>query len=370
VTVEAVDIVGLTRALVDIDSTTGREGEAGRWLADYLRGRGWSVLEQRVDASRFNVIANVASHVPQGASDVARSRPDVAQALEDVAQGSGDVAQGFSPAIVFSTHFDCVPSFFPSRVEGDRLFGRGSCDAKGILAAQVAAAEQLRRDGESRIGLVFVVGEERGSDGARVANEAAHGHSCRFLINGEPTDNRLGLATRGILRINLRASGRAAHSSFPELGESAIDKLIDALIELRSIALPGDLVLGQTHYTVGLISGGVAPNVVSPSADAEVMFRTTSDAAAVRRAVAPLERRVAIDHVLEVPPVHLRTVPGFETAVFPYTTDIPFLTNWGEPLLFGPGSIHEAHTANESVSIAELTAAAGHYVALARLLLE
>jgi acetylornithine deacetylase len=159
------------------------------------------------------------------------------------------------------------------------------------------------------------------------------------------------------------------HSSFPELGESAIDKLIDALIALRSIPLPADPVLGQTHYTVGLISGGVAPNVVSPSAEAEVMFRTTSNAAEVRKAVMPLDGRVVIEHVLEVPPVRLKTVPGFETAVFPYTTDIPFLPAWGEPLLFGPGSIHVAHTADEWVSIAELTAAAGHYVTLAKALL-
>jgi acetylornithine deacetylase len=343
-TMEPVDIVGLARSLVDIDSTTGREGECGRWLGDYLRRRGWSVEEQRVDGSRCNVIA-----MPE-------ARP---------APGTPHPA----PRVVFSTHFDCVPSFFPSRVDGDRIFGRGSCDAKGILAAQVAAAEQLRRDGETRIGLLFVVGEERGSDGARVANAAASGTGPRFLINGEPTDNRLGLATRGILRLRLCASGRAAHSSFPELGESAIDKLIDALIELRSIALPVDSILGQTHYSIGLINGGVAPNVVSPSADAEIMFRTTSDATEVRRAVAPLERRVAIEHVLEVPPVRLKTVPGFETAVFPYTTDIPFLSAWGEPLLFGPGSIHAAHTADESVSIAELKAAAGHYVTLAKALL-
>jgi len=333
VTAEAVDIVALTRALVDIDSTTGREGAAGRWLADYLRGRGWPVVEQRVDDTRFNVIAN-----------------------------------GGGAGVTFSTHFDCVPSFFPSRVEGDRLYGRGACDAKGILAAQVAAAEQLRRDGDSRISLVFVVGEERGSDGARLANQLA-AEGPRYLVNGEPTDNRLGLATRGILRLKLRASGRAAHSSFPELGESAIDKLLDALIELRAIALPEDPQLGRTHYTVGLISGGVAPNVVSPSAEAEVMFRTVSDASEVRRAVAPLERRVAIEHVLEVPPVRLKTVPGFDAAVFPYTTDIPFLPRWGEPLLFGPGSIHVAHTADEFVSIAELTAAAGHYATLARALL-
>jgi acetylornithine deacetylase len=345
---DPVDLVALTRALVDIDSTTGRERDAGRWLADYLRRIGLVVTEQPVDAARFNVIAT-----PVSRADHAQSRAEQAPPLQCV--------------VVFSTHIDCVPPFFPSRVDGDRLYGRGSCDAKGILAAQVAAADRLRRGGETRVGLLFVVGEERGSDGARKANEAANG--SRFLIDGEPTDNRLGLATRGILRVRLRASGRAAHSSFPELGESAIDKLIDALVELRSIDLPDDRVLGRTHYTIGLIDGGIAPNVVSPSAEAEVMFRTVSDADTVRRAIAPLERRVAIEHILDVPPVRLTTVRGFEAAVFPYTTDIPFLSKWGEPLLFGPGSIHAAHTADEFVSIAELHAAADHYVTIARELL-
>jgi acetylornithine deacetylase len=331
---DPVDIVALTRALVDIDSTTGREGPAGRWLADYLRAHGWSVTEQRVDAARFNVIATAAA-----------------------------------PVVVFSTHFDCVPPFFPSRLDDDRLYGRGACDAKGILAAQVAAADRLRHSGEPRVGLVFVVGEERGSDGARVANESPAAATCRFLIDGEPTDNRLGLATRGILRLKLRAAGRAAHSSFPQLGESAIDKLIDTLVALRSTPLPEDAVLGRTHYSVGLISGGVAPNVVSPAAEAELMFRTVSDAQAVRDAVAPIERAVEVEPVLEVPPVRLKTVSGFDAAVFPYTTDIPFLSAWGEPLLFGPGSIHVAHTADEHVSLAELNASVDHYVTLARALL-
>ena len=343
-----VDIVAVTRALVDIDSTTGREGEAGRWIADYLRGRGWRVTEQPVDTTRFNVFAT----------------SDVLQACRPA--GNAGLKACTTP-VVFSTHIDCVPPFFPSRLEGDRLCGRGACDAKGILAAQVAAADRLRRDGEAAVGLLFVVGEERGSDGARVANDAGDG--CRYLINGEPTDNRLGLATRGMLRLKLRAAGRAAHSSFPELGESAIDKLIDALVELRSIELPADEALGRTHYTIGLISGGIAPNVVSPSAEAEVMFRTVGDGSALRQALKPLEQRVAIEHVLEVPPVRLTTVPGYDAAVFPYTTDIPFLARWGEPLLFGPGSIHVAHTADEFVSIAELHAAAGHYVTIARALL-
>ena len=175
-----------------------------------------------------------------------------------------------------------MPPFFPSREERGLIFGRGSCDAKGILAAQVAAAERVRATGESRFALLFVVGEERGSDGARVANEQAPA-GVRFLINGEPTDNRLGSATRGIFRVRLRASGRAAHSSFPELGESAIDKLLDALMVIRGLQLPDDPLLGRTHYTVGLIDGGVAPNVVSPHASAELLFRTVGDGAADSR---------------------------------------------------------------------------------------
>jgi acetylornithine deacetylase len=329
-----VDPVAFARGLIDIDSTTGREGEAGRWLAGELRALRFVVTEQPVDGDRCNVIA---------------------------------VPSADAPSVVLSTHFDCVPPFFQSRIDGDRLYGRGSCDAKGILAAQVAAVDRLRQEDEMRVGLLFVVGEERGSDGAKLANTAARG--SRFLVNGEPTESRLGAATRGILRIKLHAEGRAAHSSFPELGVSAIDKLIDALIELRRLALPEDAALGNTYYTVGVISGGVAPNVVSPSAEAEVMFRTVGAGDDVRNAILSLESRVSIEHVLEVPPIKMKTVPGFETAVFPYTTDIPFLESWGQPLLFGPGSIHVAHTANEYLSIPELHAAVDSYVTIAKGLL-
>jgi len=328
-----VDLVALTRALVDIDSTTGKEAEAGRYLVRYLRDRGYTVVEQPVDGARFNVLATLDP-----------------------------------PQLVFSTHVDCVPPFVRSHVEGGRIHGRGACDAKGIVAAQIAAAEWLRDRGERRIGLLVVVGEERGSDGARVANDLAPA-GCRFLINGEPTDNRLGAATRGVLRVKLTASGRAAHSSFPELGESAIDSLIDALVALRSVELPSDPLLGSTHYTIGLISGGVAPNVVSPSAEAEVMFRTVGAGSAIERLLEPLSRRVTVEKVLEVPPVRMDPVAGFTTAVFPFTTDIPFLSRWGAPQLIGPGSIHVAHTQDEWVAIADLESARDLYAKLATLLL-
>jgi acetylornithine deacetylase len=331
-----VDPVPFARILIDIDSTTGREADAGAWLAQSLRELGYQVLEQPVADGRFNVFAHT----------------------------------GTSPALVFSTHFDCVPPFFKSREERGLLFGRGSCDAKGILAAQVAASERLRARGETRVGLLFVVGEERGSDGARVANEQASARQApQYLINGEPTDNRLGSATRGVLRVRLHAEGRAAHSAFPELGESAIDKLLDALMVIRGLQLPDDPLLGRTHYTVGVIEGGVAPNVVSPRASAELLFRIVGDAAPVRAALAVVEGLVSIEHVLDVPAVRMHTVPGFETAVFPYTTDVPLLARWGTPLLVGPGSIHVAHTDDEHVAIDELLAAVDLYENLAMQLL-
>src|SRR6185503_13078506 len=233
-----------------------------------------------------------------------------------------------------------------------------------------AATERLRLTGERRVGLLYVVGEERGSDGARVANGLAP-PSVRFLVNGEPTDNRLGIATRGILRVRLVAAGRAAHSSFPELGESAIDKLLDALMVVRGLELPEDVELGRTHYTVGLIDGGVAPNVVSPHASAELLFRTVGDGEPIRRALTVVEGLVTVESIVDVPAVRLHTVHGFETAIFPYTTDVPLLTEWGTPLLIGPGSIHVAHTDEEHIAVDELRAAVDLYESLlTRLLAE
>ena len=323
------DAVGFARALINIDSTTGREGDAGRWLSRELEQLGYTVVQQPVTEGRANVYASLDP-----------------------------------PVVVFSTHYDCVPPFFESRLENGKLYGRGSCDAKGILAAQVAAAERLRAAGERRVGLLFVVGEERGSDGAAVANTTPAG--SRFLINGEPTDNRLGTGTGGVLRLRLRASGRAAHSATPEQGESAIDKLIDALIALRSIGLPSDAALGSTYYSIGLIEGGIAPNVISPSASAEVLFRTVGPPEDIVRAIQPLERLVTSEEILRVPVVRLHTVAGFPTAAFRFTTDVPFLDRWGTPLLFGPGSILVAHTSDEHLDLAELDRAIDSYEQLAR----
>jgi acetylornithine deacetylase len=320
--------VAFARELIDIDSTTGREQQAGAWLANRLEGLGYRVDRQPVADGRFNVFAR----------------------LDD-------------PVVVLSTHFDCVPPFFPSEVRGNLLFGRGSCDAKGILAAQVAAAERVRAAGERRVGLLFVVGEERGSDGATVANALSPGSA--FLVNGEPTDNRVALATRGNLRLKLTARGRAAHSAAPEQGESAIDKLLDTLVRMRGLRWPGDPELGETFYSIGLIEGGVAPNVISPAASAEVMFRIVGSPDDVLAAARQLEPAVSIEEVLRVPMVRLQTIEGMPSAVFPFTTDIPLLDRWGTPVLYGPGSFLVAHTAEEHLAVAEMESAIAGYQRIA-----
>ena len=321
---DTLDAVAFARQLIDIDSTTGREQAAGEWLATRLARLGYDVERQPVANGRFNVIARLDA-----------------------------------PAVVLSTHFDCVPPFFPSEVRDGALYGRGACDAKGILAAQVAAAERLRAGGERRIALLFVVGEERGSEGALIANASSPGSA--FLINGEPTDNHLALATRGVLRLRLTACGRAAHSAAPEEGESAIDKLLDALIRMRAMEWPSDPQLGETFYTLGSIEGGIAPNVISPSAAAEVMFRIVGSADDVLRTMRGLEPGIQIEEVLRVPMVRLHTVAGLPTKVFPFTTDVPLLDRWGTPLLFGPGSFLVAHTDREHLTLDALNTAIAGY---------
>jgi acetylornithine deacetylase len=332
---DPIDVVALTRQLVDIESTTGQEAAVCAEMASVLEARGYEVMRQTVSGARTNLLARPA---------------------------------GVDPTLVFSTHLDCVPPFVPSRLEGDRLYGRGSCDAKGIAVSQLAAAEALRAAGETRVGLLFVVGEERGSDGAMAANGLATGQ-CRFLVNGEPTEGKLALGHRGAYRVRLRATGRAAHSAYPELGESAIEKLLDALQRLRAIEWPSDPVLGQTQCNIGLIEGGVAPNVIPPAAMADLLIRLVTPADEVRARLRALEPDVTIEELYTVNALHMQGLPGFETEVVGYTTDAPLLGNWGTRLMYGPGSIHVAHTDHEFVAVADLHRAVDDYQRIARQLL-
>ncbi len=326
------DAVSLTRQLVDIESVTGNEGPVGNFLAQELKSLGYKVQRTVAEGERANVYATS--------------------------------ALGPDPQIVFSTHMDTVPPFIPSSEDESRIYGRGACDAKGIIAAQIAAAERLRQEA-TYVGLLFVVGEERDSLGAKVANQQSN--ACKFLINGEPTENRVAIASKGSLRVELRASGRMAHSAYPELGESAIDKLIEALHRLRAMELPADPEVGPCTLNVGLIGGGRAPNVISDKAHALLLYRLIGPSAELRRHIVETVGDLAhVEFTLEIPFVRLRTLEGLPTMVAAFTTDIPALTNWGQPLLVGPGSIHVAHTEGEYVEKEQLNAAVELYVSIAK----
>lgn len=329
------DAVTLTRQLVDIESITGNEAPVGNYLYGELCRLGYQARKMPVEADRFNVYAT------------SPEQPE--------------------PAIVFSTHMDTVPPFIPSSDDAGRIYGRGSCDAKGIIAAQVAAAERLRQQ-KIHVGLLFVVGEERDSLGAHVANDYA-ARTCRFLVNGEPTENRIALASKGTLRVEITASGRMAHSAYPELGDSAIDKLIAALGRVRAMPLPSDPEIGACTLNIGLIEGGRAPNVIPDYAHADLLYRLIGPSPELRRQiVATAGDQVQVTFPLELPFVRLRTVDGLPSMIAAFTTDIPKLTNWGEPLLIGPGSIHVAHTDGEYIEKQQLHEAIDLYCRIAKTL--
>ena len=327
------DVVSLAAELLSIQSTTGSEGTAVDFVSRWLVGRGWNVTLQEVSRGRANVWAS-------------RS-------------GGG---------VTFSTHLDTVPPYVPPRLEGSKLYGRGSSDAKGIAAAMLVAADRLVGAGEKRVELLFVVGEEKGSDGARAANNL--GTKSRFLINGEPTESKLASGAKGSLRATIRIRGREAHSAYPHLGRSAIEPMLELLPTLRKLPLPSDPVLGETSVNIGTIKGGTEANVIPAHAEAEIMFRLVSDVEPIKKMILDWAKGHAdVEFGSHIPAQRFATVPGFDTEPVAYTSDIPLLSNWGEPFLFGPGSIHVAHTPDEFIDVDELRASVDGYERLAKTLL-
>jgi acetylornithine deacetylase len=330
------DLFALTRTLIDIPSLTGEETKVGVFLASFLRQLGYEVELQNVDGDRSNVIATMDS----------------------------------SPDLVFSTHMDTVPPFIPASESEKYIHGRGACDAKGIIAAQIFAAERLRASGVDSIGLLFTVDEEMESAGAARANDHPLARGCRYLVNGEPTDNVLAVGTKGSLRLRISSQGRAGHSAYPEIGESAIEKLLDVLEGFRKFDWPGDEFFGETTCNIGVIRGGTRPNVIPAEAEALLQIRLATRSENV---ITILERAAAgranIEYLSVHETVRLLAVEGFEQRVMRFTTDIPYLTNWGQPLLLGPGSILDAHTEHERISKAELERSVDLYVSLAESLM-
>jgi len=289
--------------------------------------------------------------------------------VQEVSPGRGNVwATRAGGGVALSTHLDTVPPYVAPRLEGERLFGRGACDAKGIAAAMLAAAHRLASSGEERVDLLLVVGEEKGSDGARAANHLPA--TARFLVNGEPTESKLATGAKGSLRVTVRTRGREAHSAYPHLGQNAIEPLLRLLPTIHDVDLPSDPALGATTVNIGVIRGGTEANVIPALAESELMFRLVGDVDAVKQAIDRwADGRAEIEYGSFIPAQRFHTVPGFETAPVAYTSDIPLLTHWGTPLLFGPGSIHVAHTPDEHIDVRELRASVDAYERLVRSLL-
>ncbi len=329
------NLLELTRELIDIPSLTGAELEVGQYLAKYLEELGYHVERHDVTDDRFNVIATTRE----------------------------------SPRLMFSTHMDTVPPFIESSEDEEFIYGRGSCDAKGIIAAQILAAERLRAEGMNDIGLLFTVDEEMSSIGAQGANKHPLARECRYLINGEPTDNRLATGTKGSIRVFITTEGRAAHSAYPEEGESAIEKLLDILETIRHCEWPEDSFFGTTTSNIGVIAGGTRPNVIPDKARAELQIRLGIDIEQVKKVLDDaVGERGRLEYASAHNPVRLFSVPGFDQTVVRFTTDIPYLSSWGEALLLGPGSILDAHTDHERISKSELNQAVQLYVDLANTL--
>ena len=329
------DVVSLAAELLAIQSTTGSEGSAVDFVSRWLVARGWNVALQEVTRGRANIWAS---------------------------------RSGGGGGVTLSTHLDTVPPYMPPRLEGTRLFGRGSSDAKGIAAAMMVAADRLVSNGEKRIDVLLVVGEEKGSDGARAANNLST--KSRFLINGEPTESKLASGAKGSLRAIIRTRGREAHSAYPHLGRSAIEPMLELLPTLRKLPLPSDPLLGETTVNIGTIKGGTEANVIPAHAEAEIMFRLVSDVEPIRKLVLDWAKGHAdVEFGSHIPAQRFATVPGFETGPVAYTSDIPLLSNWGEPLLFGPGSIHVAHTPDEYIDVEDLRKSVDIYERLAKTLL-
>jgi len=322
-------VFALTKELVNIPSVTGEEAAIAEFVVGHLRRHGFEISKQPVAERRKNILATLST----------------------------------KPRVILCTHLDTVPPFFPAAEDDDYIYGRGSCDAKGILAAMITAGLKLKEMDVRDFGLLFLVGEETDSIGAKRAN--ALNVNSDFIVVGEPTENKLGAGHKGLVAARITAKGKAAHSAVQDMGESAINKLLDILETIRKTNWGEDALLGPSRVNIGTIAGGMAHNVVPAEASAQISIRNTVSSQSVLETLRTvIDGRAEIEIITRAEPQKLFTLPGFEQTVLPYGTDIPHLKNFGKPLLIGPGAIKVAHTPNECISKKELSVAVEIYVKL------
>ena len=275
--------------------------------------------------------------------------------IQEISNGTRNLFYKWgNPRIIFCSHFDTVPPYIPPRIEGDTIYGRGSCDAKGQIAVLAEVCKKLHEKGETNFGLLMLAGEEVGSYGARRANELITG--CEYVIVGEPTENKLIKAQKGNMLAEVEFFGKAFHSGYPEHGDNAIQRMVDFVNALNALEFPVDPVLGETTYNIGNLSADNARNIVSDHVSMKIFFRTTflTHEILIEKVLSIIDENTKIEFAYGDPPIEFHTIEGFETGVVSYGSDAPELTNLGKPLLYGPGSIFNAHTDNEHITIPEI----------------
>lgn len=347
------DVVDLTIELCTIPSITENEADVVDHLTTILKKLGAHVTRENVGGTvgRDNLLAVADKNRPVD--------------------------------LLLTTHIDTVPPYYaPKRVVGadgvERLVGRGVIDAKGIAASMIVAWQRLLETNAmvgANVGLLFVVGEETSSDGAKQAAASGFAPAVKFFIDGEPTDGLLCTAMKGVLAFDLVVKGKAGHSAYPAAGHSATHQLIDDLHRLQHASWPTTS-FGETTLNVGVMNGGVAPNVIAADASARIMMRPTIHPDEILEQVrALLTDSTALSVLTKAAPIELYTVAGEPTCVVAFGSDVPHLMpvlgpRAGRPMLFGPGSILDAHTSHEQVAIDDLVAAAAAYERMCVRLLE
>jgi acetylornithine deacetylase len=333
-----IDVIAFARQLIDVPSPTESEFAVGELLERELIRLGFQTRRHDVTDTRFNLLA----------------------------------LAGGTPRVVLNSHIDTVPPWFASSEDDEHIYGRGACDTKGIIAAMIAAGERLRARGIDDFAFLFVVGEETDSIGAKTANAAFANLGSEFVLVGEPTDSAFARASKGALTCTVRFEGVAAHSAYPHLGDSAINRMVAAIAEINAADWGSHEILGDATVNVGVVRGGQKPNIIPADAECDILFRlvTTPDDVQAKLEGIVSRHRGRITVARGNPPQFMIVPEGQKSVVVAFNTDVPWLTNLGKPLLFGPGSILDAHGVNEKIAKRDLLAAVGTYEEMVVSLLE
>ena len=380
----------LFKDILSIDSTSGKEREMALWINDHLDAPSKELME--VGDGTLNLFLKWGTPSVVFCTHMDTVPPYIAPEFPELPEGS-DVSQ---TSLRDPSHLRWAPPSYPAEggqsfrdVTSLRITGRGSCDAKGQIFAMYTACKELEAKGCTGFGLLILAGEETGSWGAKAFSKT--GFEAPFLIVGEPTDNKMVSAAKGTLSYDLKFTGEAFHSGYPQCGTSAVELFNQFYNALKAVEWGLDPELGETTWNIGLLHSDNPQNILSPELTCRLYFRTTFlshqavqdwmagapealssallrnpvRANAPERASAPL---LAVTARGGDVPARYVTLPGFESAPVAFGSDAPHLTGFGHKIICGPGSIKVAHRDNENVLAADLEKAVEQYVKMCRFL--